>query len=212
MKSIERNEQLYFWTNLPRKEHFEEGSILENIHSDGYSNLTLNLETRKAADGDIWIQMKDDPNGDDWKYLASIRLRSGFGGGMNPFITEGFYSILLNYGQFAPNIPPEQSKSKDRLNSNSAITIKRGSKYQPRLSIIGIEDDEGEPRFIDIFVLQSGDVKLQVRDFTLAEINENNEPMAWQMLFQTKENGGQNPFIAEALTKLAEKIAKAKKS
>jgi hypothetical protein len=94
----------------------------------------------------------------------------------------------------------------ERLNSNSQITVTRNQE-ESRLDVMGIQDDDEDPNFLDISVLKTGDVRLRVRH------RESNEKEAMgEMLFKTREHGGKSPFIATTLTRLAERIAKAKQN
>ena len=146
--------------------------------------------------------------GTGFVYLPAIRLRSYVGGGNNPFITEGFESII-NYFANGMRKPLRtewtEPKKGERLNSNSQIEVNR-NQAASSLDVIGIQDDDGDSSFIDISVLD-GDVRLRVRH----KESEENEATG-EMLFKTREHGGKTPFIASALAKLAERIANAKKN
>src|SRR3989338_273829 len=92
--NAEPNGQLFFWNDLATLEVDESSTSLHNIPSDDNSRFTLGLGRNTAIAGDIVIFMRDRVLDDNWTYLKGVRLRGGFGGGFNPFITDGFMSIL----------------------------------------------------------------------------------------------------------------------
>lgn len=211
--NIEPNGQMYFWSDLPTIQRTEGSTSLYNIHSDDGNRLDLELQMLSVVYGDIFVSMGDKIPDDNWQHFKSIRLRSLVGGGLNPFITESFVSILSYYNNGLQEFPTTEKQTRERINSNSQIIVKRDEKEEPRLSIVGIQDDDGDSWFLDILVLQNGDVKLRVREEPDSNYpDEQIDGAVGEMLFKTKENGGKNPFIATALTRLAEKIANAKRS
>jgi hypothetical protein len=206
--NIEENGQMFFWRSLPTVRREKESVSLLNIFPDDKGQFALGIHTVAAASGDIWLTMQQEfsPE-DDFVYLPTIRLRSGIGGGNNPFITEGFGSILSYFANGMRESFEEETKPRkgERLNSNSQVEVNR-NQAASRLDVIGIQDDDGNPSFLDISVLKTGDVKLRVRHRESGEKEARGE-----MLFKTREHGGKNPFIAARLTQLAEEIAAAAK-
>lgn len=204
--------QMYFWSDIPTVIKDKEASGLYDIPSDDGGRFTLNMQKHSAAWGDVFIKMQDEHiDGNDWIYLPTVRLRSSVGGGMNPFITEAFGSILSYFSRGMQVLSETEKQRRERINPNSRFVVKKGEKDEPKISIIGIQDDDGNLKFIDIFLQQNGDVKLKVREQIQTRLEGTREESAGEMLFKTKENGGKNPFVNSTLTKLAERIAKAKR-
>lgn len=203
------NGQLFFWNDLATLERDESSTSLYNIPSDNNGRFTLDLGTLAEITGDIIITMRDKIVDDNWAYVKGVRLRGEIGGGFNPFITDGFMSILGNFGKAEFEFDNNQTHQRDRINSNSNIDVVKGE--EPKLSVIGIQDDDGEDGFIDIFLLNNGDVILRLRNEESVTKAGEIQRVVGEMLFKTKDNGGKNPIIAETLTKLADRIAGAKR-
>jgi len=157
------NEQMEFGLDTVKVFRAESVVRVSNIQSDSDSGYSLGLYNNSAAAGDIFVFMEKKIQDGNIPYLPSLRLRSLFGGGFNPFITEGFGSILYYFNlSMREDLLFKEGKRKERLNSNTAIKIEKGVKE--KLTILGIQDDDGNSAFIDIFVLKSGDVRLRIRD------------------------------------------------
>ena len=206
--NIERDGQMFFWRDIPSVAKEKDSISLHNIFPDDNGRFALGIHTNIAAYGDIFITMQAIP-GKGFIYLPAIRLRSYGGGGDNPFITEGFGSILSYFSNgMQESFKTEETEPRrgERLISNSEIAVTR-NQGESRLSIVGIQDDDRDSSFLDISVLETGDVRLRVRHKESGE----KEAMG-EMLFKTRKNGGKAPFIAATLTRLAERIAKAKQN
>lgn len=207
--NVEPNGQLFFWNDLATLERDESSTSLYNIPSDDNSRFTLGLGTHTGITGDIVITMRDKIVDDNWTYIKGVRLRGYIGGGFNPFITDEFMSILRNLEKAEFEFDNNQTHERDKINPNSNIEVIK--KEEPKLSVIGIQDDDGEDGFIDIFLLNNGDVILRLRNERSVTKTGKNQRSVGEMLFKTKENGGKNPIIAETLTKIANRIARAKR-
>lgn len=201
----EENGQMYIWNDLVTKRKDEKATYLHNITSDDDSRFTFSLTTHSGVFGDIFVSMDDEIQDEGWSYFRPLRLRGLFGGGLNPFITEEFISIMDNIGQPKFKYKEKGRRKKDRINSNSAITVERST--DPKLNVKNIGDDDGEDVSMDIVVQKSGDVLFRLTGKQLVDRTINN--VVGEMLFKTKENDGKNPIMAETLTRIAQRIAKA---
>lgn len=196
--------QMHFWSESKLERTRPDLSIT----SDDGGRFVLTLEKYPAMDNDVFIKMEDTVTDDQFTYINTLRLRSYAGGGFNPFITEEFGSIFdYRYGRILAPLPLK-TYEQERINSNSLISVKEFSSENIRLEIKNIGDDDGKRIFMDIIVLTNGDVRLEMKEFDEYELDEVRARGA--MLFKTEEHGGKNPYINEALTKLAEKIARAR--
>jgi hypothetical protein len=206
--NIERDGQMFFWRDIiPTVARDKESLSVHQIPADE-GHFQLNIATMTAAFGDMFITLVGTKSDRHFTYLRGIRLRSLVGGGLNPFITEGFGSILGYFARGMREIPEIEPEWRERLNPAAGIEVKRGMKKdEPRLSIISIPDDDANPDFVDIFILRGGDVKLRMRHKEPYSKKE----IVGEMLFKTSEHGGRTPFVATALTRLAEKISKLEK-
>ena len=136
-------------------------------------------------------------------YLLAIRFTGQFGGGTIPIIAEELARICEEEEKenFELVVYPTEDDQVP-VDIDSIIKVQsnlEGYKYK----IENIPDDQGvrPVGFLDIMVSRNGDV-------TIAQRNARH-PGEAKMLFKTRENGGSNPVVAEAFTKVAERIVAA---
>lgn len=156
---------------------------------------------------DTAISMEDFP---EKNYIQFMRLRSYAGGGMFPHIPPILnwlaYDLETHQGQIPPDYEDRQWPKMDGFAAFSAspdysgIQVKVSEKDdKPKYSVVGIPDEDGNDRFLDIEIAQNGDVAVTMRD---EQFNTEGT-----MVFRTEENGGKYPILAAAFTKIAEIIA-----
>lgn len=220
----QKERQLDFGFDLPEIQENEFGFGVCNIPSDDDSQFTLgvSLSTYGSALGDVFIEMSapvTQSNINNEIYLPVMRLRCAFGGGLNPFIAEELSSLPTLFRRFNGHIPEDfkTSITQQRLNPYSSIEVEHGTnKNQPKLAIRNIQDDDEQivelTKFLDIEIANNGNVTL-IQRHTRREL----KGREWskiekegRMFFKTKKNGGKYPLVAEILTRIAERIAKAK--
>lgn len=180
------------------------GRGVNKIPDDSNSPSRLNIG---SLIDDVAISM-DDTVGDN--FVFPMRLRSFAGAGMFPHIPPILNHLAYDLEKYQGQIPPDyKSRKWPRMDGVVAFTgspdyseiqIKIGENTnEPKYTVRGIPDEDGNERFLDIEVAQSGEVKIKMRDDYFKTEGT--------MIFKTVENGGKYPILAEAFTKIAEIIA-----
>lgn len=194
--------------SMIEKEPTADAGNVNEIPSDAKSPWTLNFEFNE----DAFLQFVDS-TAETGIYFLPIRFRrSGYGPFFMlaeelSFLPEAFMSYQ---GKIFPNFE-NQNRAADDPSTFSGTEIKVGRKPDESKYIIkGIPHADGGPddnlRFIslDIEITRNGDSILTMHD------NRRNNHAS--MEFRTAENGGKYPIMAAVFTRIAERIAKAKRS
>lgn len=160
---------------------------------------------------DVFLQFTD-ATGKTGVLFPPIRFRSFFGGGALPLINEELSILPKSFMNHQGQMPPEykkRNKTEDRLPSYVDITVRVGKKPNESKYIIkGIPDGDANlddnNKFLDIEITKDGNAIVTMRD-----THRNNQA---SVEFKTTENGGKYPIMAEVFARIAERIAKAKKT
>lgn len=190
---------------MTEKELFTAPNGIEGIPSDTPSPWKISLLYKY----DIFLQFNDS-TAETGIYLPGIRFRrSGCG---HFFLIAEELSFLpeafMNYqGKISPDFE-NQTRTIDDPSTFAGTEIRVGKKQNESKYVIkGIPDGNANPednnKFLDIEITNEGNAILTMRD-----TRRNNQA---SMKFKTAENGGRYPIMAAVFTRIAERIANAKR-
>lgn len=192
------------------------GTVISDIPNDGKAPFAM---TAILFD-DLWLQIID-YNELEFVPLNPIRFRTLAGGGLLPFVPAQLSligrSIKENGGEIPHDYEDLQIKEliEEKYNVPFFLDIEESDDPdKPRISVKGIPDDEGnaDNRYInkmDIEVAHDGTVTVRLREnvpFNIPSDESTRRLYEKEMEFKNAENGGRNPVIAFAFTKVAERF------
>ena len=177
---------------------------IAGIPSDTPSRCELEVVTKY----DYLIQFTDN---EKFVPLPGIRFRTS--GSSMEFICEELSILTRAFRENNGQIPPDyQTKIKkiDTLPSLLDISVQVGKEpSESRYIIKGIPDDNAGPE--DDTRFKSMDIEITKEGNAIVTVHDNRRNNQASMEFKTAENGGKFPIMAEVFTRIAERIAKAKK-
>lgn len=179
---------------------------VNGIPSDTQSSWVLDF----AFQQDVFLQFTDATGKTD-VFFPAIRFRRS---GCGPFfmLAEELSFLPEAFTKYKGQIFPRyenQSRTEDTPSTFFGTEVRVGKKpNESRYIIKGIPDGDANPddnnKFLDIEITKDGNAIVTMRD-----THRNNQA---SVEFKTTENGGKYPIMAEVFARIAERIAKAKKT
>jgi hypothetical protein len=190
------------------KEPITDDSGIYGIPSDTKSPWTMDFIIRY----DHALQFTD-PTGETGIAFPAIRFRKS--GGPFRFIAEELSILRDSFEKYGGQIPEYDNRYETENSFPGYVntTVQVGKKpNEPKYVIKGVPDGDISPnnnddtrfRSIDIEIARNGNAVVTMRD-----TRRNNQA---SMEFKTAENGGKYPIMAEVFTRIAKRIANAKRS